>query len=173
MKRGDSYEQKDKFFVYGFGWFLDKLDSIKYKYKMQKNMNMVKNFGGMISSGCSLAFPENISIGRNSYINGGDILASKNATITIGENCLISYNVHMRKDMHLYHDLNTSINNQGYIEKSIVIEDDIWIGYGAQIMAGVTVAKGSVIAAGAVVTKNTEPYGLYAGVPARRIKERV
>jgi maltose O-acetyltransferase len=46
-----------------------------------------------------------------------------------------------------------------------------WIGMGAQIMPGVTVEEGCVIAAGSVLTDNTTPNGLYAGVPARRIKD--
>ena len=48
-----------------------------------------------------------------------------------------------------------------------VIGNDVWIGLGAQIMAGVKIADGCVIGAGAVVTKDTEPYGVYLGVPAR------
>ena len=58
-------------------------------------------------------------------------------------------------------------------EKDIVIEDDCWVGFGAQIMAGVTMRKGSILAAGGVLTHDTEPYGVYAGVPARKIKERL
>ena len=41
----------------------------------------------------------------------------------------------------------------------------------AIILPGVTIAEGCVIAAGAVVNKSTEPDGLYAGVPARRVKD--
>ncbi len=48
----------------------------------------------------------------------------------------------------------------------------MWIGFGAQVMAGVTIADGCVIGAGAVITHNTEPYGVYAGVPAKLIKTR-
>ena len=49
-----------------------------------------------------MQFPEHISIGKGTYINGGHIFASENATISIGNNCLISYNVHIRTDMHNY-----------------------------------------------------------------------
>ncbi|MBR1536811.1 MAG: hypothetical protein IJ630_07725 [Treponema sp.] len=49
----------------------------------------------------------------------------------------------------------------------------MWIGANVTILDGVTVASGCVLAAGSVVTKSTEPNGVYAGVPARRIKERV
>jgi len=54
-----------------------------------------------------------------------------------------------------------------------VIEQDVWI-YKASILKGCTfIAEGSVIATGAVVTKPImEPYGIWAGVPARRIGTR-
>ena len=54
----------------------------------------------------------------------------------------------------------------------IVIDDDVWIGYGAIIMSGVTIGQGAVIAAGAVVTKDVEPYAIVGGVPAKLIKKR-
>lgn len=46
-----------------------------------------------------------------------------------------------------------------------------WVGVGSTILPGVTIAEGCVIAAGAVVVKNTEPNGMYSGVPARRTKD--
>ena len=53
-----------------------------------------------------------------------------------------------------------------------IIEDDVWLGYRAIIMAGVHIGRGSVIAAGSVVTKNVEPYTIVAGVPATLIRKR-
>lgn len=55
---------------------------------------------------------------------------------------------------------------------SIVIEDEVWIGYGVTILSGVRVGKGSVIATGAVVTKDVAPYSIIGGVPAKLIKKR-
>lgn len=74
--------------------------------------------------------------------------------------------------MHNYMDKDELIKNQGHTEEDIIIEDDVWIGYGVQIMPGIIIRKGSVIGAGAVVTHSTDPYGVYAGVPAKKIKER-
>lgn len=54
--------------------------------------------------------------------------------------------------------------------RSIRIGRGSWIGAGAIILPGVSIAPGCVVAAGAVVNKNTAPNGLYAGVPARRVK---
>lgn len=61
---------------------------------------------------------------------------------------------------------------EAFAKGNIVIEDDVWIGYGATIMSGVTVGQGAVIAAGAVVTKDVEPYSIVGGVPAKLLHYR-
>lgn len=119
-----------------------------------------------------MQYPENIQIGSDTYINSGLIYASPNATIKIGDNCLISYNVHIRTDSHNYKNSKEYIKNQGNFEKNIVIGNDVWIGYGAQIMPGIEIADGCVIGAGAIVTHSTEKYGVYGGGPARKIGMR-
>ena len=57
------------------------------------------------------------------------------------------------------------------IKSSIHIGKGCWIGANALIRPGVDIAAGRVIAAGAVVVKNCDANGLYAGVPARRVKD--
>lgn len=54
----------------------------------------------------------------------------------------------------------------------IIVEDEVWIGYGAIILSGVTIGKGAIIAAGSVVVKNIEPYSIVGGNPAEFIKYR-
>ena len=51
-------------------------------------------------------------------------------------------------------------------------QNDVWIGYGAIVMSGVNIAEGTIIAAGSVVTHDTEAYSIYAGVPAKKIRDR-
>ena len=53
-----------------------------------------------------------------------------------------------------------------------IIGNDVWIGYGATIMPGVTVGHGAVIATKAVVTKDVPPYAIVGGNPAKVIKMR-
>lgn len=58
------------------------------------------------------------------------------------------------------------------IAQPTTIEDDVWIGYGAVVLSGVTIRRGSVVAAGAVVTSDVDRYSIVAGVPAREIAKR-
>lgn len=53
-----------------------------------------------------------------------------------------------------------------------IVEDDVWIGHGAIIIASVTIGRGSIVAAGAVVTHDVPRYAIVAGVPARVVRMR-
>jgi acetyltransferase-like isoleucine patch superfamily enzyme len=57
-------------------------------------------------------------------------------------------------------------------QQATIIQRDVWVGYGAIIRRGVTVGDGAIIAAGAVVTKDVPPFEIWAGVPARRVRDR-
>ena len=61
---------------------------------------------------------------------------------------------------------------EGVSKGNIILDDDVWIGYGATILSGVHIGQGAVVAAGAVVTSNVPPYSIVGGVPARVIKYR-
>ena len=54
----------------------------------------------------------------------------------------------------------------------IIIGNDVWIGYEAVILAGVTIGDGAIIGTRAVVTKDVPPYTIVGGVPAKPIKRR-
>ena len=54
----------------------------------------------------------------------------------------------------------------------IVVGNDVWIGYEAVVMAGVTIGDGAIVASRAVVTRDVPPYAIVGGVPAKVIKYR-
>ena len=65
-------------------------------------------------------------------------------------------------------DIPRAWDNKG----DIVIGNDVWIGYEAVILAGVTVGDGAVVGTRAVVTKDVPPYTIVGGVPAKPIRKR-
>ena len=65
-------------------------------------------------------------------------------------------------------DVTNAWDNKG----DIIIENDVWIGYEAVILAGVTIGDGAIIGTRAVVTKDVPPYTIVGGVPAKPIKRR-
>lgn len=58
-----------------------------------------------------------------------------------------------------------------WVQRPVVVEDRVRIGMGCKILPGVVLAKGCLIGMGAVVTKDTEPYKVYVGNPARVLRE--
>lgn len=92
-----------------------------------------------------------------------------NGSITIGNNCFIAMNCVLTTSTHEIGDSKRRAGNNRLLP--IIIEDGCWLGTNVTVLPGVTIGRGCIIAAGAVVTKNCEPNGMYAGVPARRIKD--
>lgn len=69
--------------------------------------------------------------------------------------------------------LNKNFSNKKYNDSvHTVIENDVWIGVGAKIKAGVRISTGAVIGMGSILTKDVGPYEIWAGNPARLIRKR-
>jgi len=67
-----------------------------------------------------------------------------------------------------HEDVTDAWDNKG----DIVVGNDVWIGYEAVILAGVSIGDGAVIGARSVVTRDVPPYTIVGGVPARPIRKR-
>lgn len=174
--------------------FFVKIDSIKSKkYLIDPNIKVGKNvfvantatletrFGGTIKIGANtkiwdgvliLTYGGNIEIGENCSINPYTIIYGHSRT-TIGNNVLIAGHSMIIPANHNFERNDLPIKEQGETKIGISIEDDVWIAHGCSILDNVKISKGSIIGAGSVVTKSTEPYGIYVGVPAKLIKKRI
>lgn len=69
-------------------------------------------------------------------------------------------------------DLEIPVTDAWDNKGDIVIGNDVWIGFEAVIMAGVSIGDGAIIASRSVVTKHVEPYSIVGGVPAKLIRKR-
>jgi acetyltransferase-like isoleucine patch superfamily enzyme len=95
-----------------------------------------------------------------------------NQEVVIGQNVMIADSVSIRDSDHASQDLEQPMMQQGLFTQPVVVEDNVWIGYGATILKGVTIGSGSIVAAGAVVTKDVSSFSIVGGVPAAVIKQR-
>lgn len=117
---------------------------------------------------------ERIEIGNNCLINHNNVLQAgkESAKIKIGNYVHTGANVMIFAFNHCIDDIETPSILQDYYDADVIIEDDVWIGAGSVILAGVTIGTGSVIAAGSVVNKDIPPYSIAGGVPAKILRSR-
>ena len=125
---------------------------------------------------------ENVSIGHGSYgelnvvdFGGGNKLIIKNY-VSIAQHVSFILNAdHYTNHISTYPFQVKTLHitkTESFGKGDIIVDDDVWIGYGATIMSGVHIGQGAVVAAGAVVTKDVPPYAIVGGVPAKVIKYR-
>lgn len=141
--------------------------SVRHRWKLLRRMGWTGVEESHIRDGC-LFIGYNLSLGQGSYLNR-QVFVDASARVSIGRNVQIGQRAML---VTSHHDISTSDNRAGTPRRSpIIIEDGCWIGASALILPGVSIGAGCVIAAGAVVTKDCAPNGLYAGVPAERLRE--
>lgn len=137
-----------------------------------QNITIGKNFVSMGNLYLYANGDGEINIGDNCDVNTNVQLGAGYGKIDIGNDVMIASNVVLRAANHGIERNEIAMKYQAAERGVIVIENDVWIGSNAVILANVTIATGTVVAAGAVVTKSTDPYSIVAGIPARKIRER-
>lgn len=120
-----------------------------------------------------------VVMGENTFANFGMRIAinevSEEPKIIIGNNVSIAPNVTFIAESCANNgqEINTIdyVINKLTSNGKIIVEDEVWIGASVTILHNVKIGRCSVIGSGSVVTKDVEPYSIYAGVPARKIRD--
>lgn len=114
-------------------------------------------------------------------INGDKLKIGKFCSIACGVKFLFTSANHTIQSLSTYpfpiffeewgleaKDIRSAWDNKG----DIIIGNDVWIGYEAVILSGVTIGDGAIIGTRAVVTKDVQPYTIVGGIPAKPIRRR-
>lgn len=120
----------------------------------------------------------NICIGKHCHVTPMCLLAGGTPGIYLSDFCTLAYGTKVFAQSDDYSGLtltNSTIPKKYKKEvfRAVRLEKHVIAGASSVILPGVTVAEGCAIGAGAVLLNGTEPWGIYAGVPARRIKDRL
>lgn len=123
--------------------------------------------GAVIKPVFACDYGYNIRLGRNAFINYHCVFLDC-APIEVGDN------LQMGPAVQLYtaeHPLDAELRRSGLeYARPIRIGNDVWIGGGANILAGVTIGDGSVVGAGSVVVRDVPPGRVVVGNPARVVR---
>ena len=149
---------------------------IIFSNKLLHTYNVKNNVGKhginlKVNYRCS-GFNKNVILGDHVNLNGMRILGA--GKVKIGSYFHSGDSITLITSNHNYdsHDMEYIPYDKKRINKPIIIEDFVWIGFGVTIMPGVTIGEGSVIAAKAIVTKDVPKYAVVGGHPAKVIKFR-
>jgi maltose O-acetyltransferase len=123
-----------------------------------------------IKAGCTFEGTPRITIGENCFVGAECFIEAAAAEIAIGDHVFMAHRVNLITATHAIGD-RTQRASLPQVRKPLLIGDGCWLGTSALVLPGVTIGSGCVIAAGAVVTADCEPDGVYAGVPARRVRD--
>ena len=112
-----------------------------------------------------------VSIGAKSVL-GQECTISCYQHVSIGRECVIADRTMMIDFDHNTAEVERPIREQGIHKRDVRVGHNVWIGYGACILRGVTVGDNAVIGTSAVVTKNVPDDAVVGGIPARLIRMR-
>jgi acetyltransferase-like isoleucine patch superfamily enzyme len=125
-----------------------------------------------LGHGCKVRVHEGeVSIGAKTVI-GQECTISAFQHVSIGRECIIADRVMLIDFDHGVTEVERPIRNQGIYKRDVRVGHNVWIGYGACILRGVTVGDNAIIGTSAVLTHAAPANAVLAGIPARVIRMR-
>ncbi len=112
-----------------------------------------------------------LTLGKRVFVGQGTHLSIMRP-MAVGDNCLIGAYSYLLTNNHRFEVRTIPIRDQGYTSEPLVLAEDVWIGAHSVIMPGIKIGRGAIIGAGSVLTKNVGAYEIWAGIPAKKIKDR-
>jgi len=134
---------------------------------------LLRIFGARVGTGVVLKprvnvkYPWNLTLGDHSWIGEGVWLDTL-APVRIGANACLSQGAMVETGNHDW-----SRPTFDLVVKEVVVEDGAWVAVRSLLLPGARLASHAVLGAGSVLSGDTEPFGIYVGVPAQKARDRV
>jgi acetyltransferase-like isoleucine patch superfamily enzyme len=142
------------------------------KFEIGRNAVVRMGRWSWLGHGCKVRAHEGvISIGAKSVL-GQECTFSCYKHISIGRECIIADRVMMIDFDHGMVEVERPIRNQGIYTRDVNVGHNVWIGYGACVLRGVTVGDNSVVGTSSVVTADVPANAVVGGAPAKLIRMR-
>lgn len=122
--------------------------------------------GVRINPAVNIKYPWLLEIGDYSWI-GERVWIDNLAKVTIGNNCCLSQGAMLLTGNHNYKKTTFDL-----MVKEIHMEDGTWAGAQSTVCPGVTLKSHSILSVGSVATTDLEPYSIYQGNPAVKVRQR-
>ncbi len=125
-----------------------------------------------LGHGCKIRAHEGeVSIGAKSVL-GQECTISAFRHVSIGRECIVADRVMLIDFDHGIVDVERPIREQGIYKRDVRVGHNVWVGYGACFLRGVTVGDNAVIGTSAVVTRDVPADAIVGGAPARVLRMR-
>jgi acetyltransferase-like isoleucine patch superfamily enzyme len=125
-----------------------------------------------LGHGCKVRVHEGeVTIGAKTVL-GQECTISAYQHVSIGRECIVADRVMMIDFDHGVVEAERPIREQGIYKRDVHVGHNVWIGYGACILRGITVGNNCVVGTNSVVTKDVPDNAVVAGLPARVIRMR-
>ena len=140
------------------------------KFRSYIVLKYVKSHKGEVFVGGKTRLSRNTILNRNPNFNG--MIVNGGGKVVFGDNFHSGNDCLIITGIHNYDYGNKIPYDETYIEKDVIIGDNVWFGSRVTVLGGVTIGEGAIIQAGAVVVKSIEECGIAGGNPAKVFKFR-
>ena len=142
------------------------------KFEIGPNATVRLGRWSWLGHGCKVRAHEGeVSIGAKSVL-GQECTISAYQHVMIGRECIIADRVMMIDFDHGMVEVERPIRLQGIYKRDVNIGHNVWVGYGACLLRGVSVGSNAVIGTSSVVTADVPENAVVGGIPARVIRMR-
>jgi acetyltransferase-like isoleucine patch superfamily enzyme len=142
------------------------------RLKVLKTLGAQLGTGVVIGRGTTVLSPSGLTIGDMASI-ARDCVLDARGNLKLGSYVLVGFETVILTSTHNFQDPSVPVIHQGMYFLPVEIESNVWIGARSFVMPGSRIRSDTLVGAMSLVNKDLDPHSVYAGIPAKKIRERL